>query len=92
MVDAVKALLDESANQAPKDLSILARSGSGEVTDSGAQVWDKSAEVPRLTDDELYQLHHGKPDLHGAGRRQPHEVGGEIVGHPGQYANPKGPK
>lgn len=92
MIDAVKALLDEAANQAPKDISILARSGSGDVTDDGAPVWEQAAEVPRLTEDELYLLHNGKPDLHGAGRRKSHEVGGAIVGHPGHYANPNGPR
>ena len=92
MIDAAKDLIDESAKQAPKDLSILARSGSGTVTDEDAEVWAQPAEVPRLSDDALYELHHGKPNLHGAGRRQPHEVGGQIVGHPGHYANPEGPR
>lgn len=102
MIDAAKDLIDASAIETPKDLSILARSFSGEVTDDGASVWDQPAEVPRLSDDELSELHTGKPDLHGAGRHNPRpgaehgkrliEQTGGITGHPGRYANPKGPR
>lgn len=57
MVDAMKDLAGESAERCPKELTILAHSVHPEVTVGGNQVWDQPPEVPRLTEQELDELH-----------------------------------
>lgn len=70
MVDAVEKLGKHSGELTPKLLTLLAHSDHPKVTDNGAVIYDRSPEVPRLSDAELEELHdvfdHGP--LKGLGR------------------------
>lgn len=57
MAEQMEALDRHSGQLTPKDLTILARSGNPRVRDGERVVYDRPPEVPRLTDEELADLH-----------------------------------
>jgi hypothetical protein len=57
MAEQMEALDRASGQLCPKDLTVLAHSGHPVVHDDGRKVYDRAPEVPRLSNDELAELH-----------------------------------
>jgi hypothetical protein len=57
MAEQMERLDQDSAELTPKDLTILARSGHPVVRSGTAVVYDRTPEVPRLSAEELNDLH-----------------------------------
>jgi hypothetical protein len=64
MIDAVDKLDNKSAELTPKEATVLARSGHLTVTSDGATVYDKPPEVPRLSEQELEEIHDRNVSIH----------------------------
>lgn len=64
MTDAVEQLDDNSAQITPKEATVLARSGHPTVTHAGAVVYDRAPEVPRLSEQELREIHDRGVTIH----------------------------